>query len=159
MRIRAAAAMGVLAALLAACSTTGSVVTTDISVANTVTLQSPIDPEVATYASKFIAALERQGFKVGETENAHAMQLRLAFNGDPFDTRVAAELWHDGVPILTASATNSGWGTMLAHGAAVENLADSAVTIFEKKLSELRPHLRVVDEPSQQTKKSTTESI
>ena len=159
MRISATAAMAVLAALLAACSSTGSVVTTDITVTNTVTLQSPIDPEVATYAPKFIAALQRQGFKVGATNNVHAMQLRLAFNGNLFDTRVAAELWHDGVPILTASATNSGWGTMIAHGAAVENLADSAVTIFEKKLSELRPHLRIVDEPSQQTKKSTAESI
>jgi hypothetical protein len=46
---------------------------------------------------------------------------------------------------------------MLAHGAAVENLAESAVTIFEKKLSELRPHLRIVEEPGQQPQKSTTE--
>jgi len=94
--------IAVLVALLAGCSSTGSVVTIDITVTNTVTLQSPIDPEVATYAPKFIAVLEKPGFKVGETKNMHAMQLRLAFNGNPFDTRVVAELWYEGVPILTA---------------------------------------------------------
>jgi len=79
------------------------------------------------------------------SNDPHAMELRLDFNGNPFNLRVGAALWHDGVPILTASATNSGWGTALARGSAVKNLADAALTTFDHEFSQLRPHLRIVD--------------
>jgi hypothetical protein len=150
-------AAALVAIVLTACTSTGSVVTTDITVTKTVTLQTPMDPEVAIYAPRFISALEKQGFKVGESKDPHAMQLRLDFNGNLFNTRVAAELWHDGAPILTASATNSGWGTAIAHGEAVENLANAAVAMFGQKLSQLRPHVRIIEEPSEPQKKATTD--
>jgi len=130
--------------LLAGCAATGYVSKGDISVPRTVTIQRDIHPEVAPYVPKFVAILETTGLKVGSSDDKHALELRFDFNGNPFDLRVGASLWQDGVPILTASATNSGWGTALARGSAVQNLADSAAATFEKEISELRPHLRIV---------------
>ena len=131
--------------LLAGCASTGYVTSERISVPRTVTLQSGIDPEVAPYAPRFVSILTAQGLTVGMSNDPHAMELRLDFNGNPFNLRVGAALWHDGVPILTASATNSGWGTALARGSAVKNLADAALTKFEHEFSQLRPHLQIVD--------------
>ena len=130
----------------AACSSTGFVTRSDLSVPRTVRLQTTLDPEVAPYTPRFVAALESHGFRVGKSDNPHALELRLDFNGNVFNMRVAAGLWHDGVPILTASATNSGWGTALARGSAVGTLADSAATNFEKELQQLVPHLRVTED-------------
>lgn len=137
----------VIALLLASCAATGYVSKGDVSAPRTVTIQKDIDPEVAPYVPKFVAILAAAGLKVGPSDDKHALELRFDFNGNPFNLRVGASLWQDGVPVLTASATNSGWGTALARGAAVQNLADSAAATFEKELSELRPRVRVVDTP------------
>ena len=137
-----------LIALIAACASTGYVITSDLTVPKTVTLANSLDTEVAPYAPRFISILVQHGFTVGTSNDPHAMELRLDFNGNPFNMRVGAALWHDGAPILTASATNSGWGTALARGAAVQNLADSCATKFERELSQLQPHLRIVDQPT-----------
>ena len=131
--------------VLSACASTGYVSTFTISVPKTVTLSTALDPEVAPFAPRFIAILAQHGFVVGNSNDPHAMQLRLDFNGNPFNMRVGAALWHDGAPILTASATNSGWGTALARGSAVQNLADSCATTFERELSQLQPYLRIID--------------
>jgi hypothetical protein len=135
-------------ALIAACASTGYVITSDLTVPKTVTLANPLDTEVAPYAPRFIAILVQHGFAVGTSNDPHAIELRLDFNGNPFNMRVGAALWHDGAPILTASATNSGWGTALARGTAVQNLVDSCATKFERELSQLQPHLRIVDQPT-----------
>jgi len=137
-----------LIALIAACASTGYVITSDLTVPKTVTLANSLDTEVAPYAPRFISILVQHGFAVGTSNDPHAMELRLDFNGNPFNMRVGAALWHDGAPILTASATNSGWGTALARGTAVQNLADSCATKFERELSQLQPHLRIVDQPT-----------
>ena len=68
----------------------------------------------------------------------------MEFNGNPFNLRVSASLWREGIPILTASATNSGWGTALARGSAVESLADSAVSTFQSELTGLMSHTEIV---------------
>ena len=135
-------------ALTAACASTGYVITSDLTVPKTVTLANSLDTEVAPYAPRFISILVQHGFAVGTSNDPHAMELRLDFNGNPFTMRVGAALWHDGAPILTASATNSGWGTALARGTAVQNLADSCATKFDRELSQLQPHLRIVDQPT-----------
>jgi hypothetical protein len=135
-------------AFMAACASTGYVTTSDLTVPKTVTLANSLDPEVAPYAPRFISILVQHGFVVGTSNDPHAMELRLDFNGNLFNMRVGAALWHDGAPILTASATNPGWGTLLARGAAVQNLADSCATKFERELSRLQPHLRIVDQPT-----------
>jgi hypothetical protein len=38
--------------------------------------------------------------------------------------------------------------TALARGTKVKNLADSCATNFERELSQLQPHLRIVDQPT-----------
>jgi len=142
------AVFGSVVALIAACASTGYVTTSNLTVPRTVTLASSLDPEVAPYAPRFISILGQHGFAVGSSNDPHAMELRLDFNGNPFNMRVGAALWHDAVPILTASATNSGWGTALARGTAVQNLADSCAVKFERELSQLQPHLRIADQPT-----------
>jgi hypothetical protein len=107
--------------LIAACASTGYVSTSDFSVPKTVILSSSLDPEVAPYAPRFIAILAQHGFAVATSNDPHAMELRLDFNGNPFNMRVGVTLWHDGARILTTSATNSGWGTALARASAVQN--------------------------------------
>lgn len=72
------------------------------------------------------------------------MDLVFEFNGNPFNLRVSAGLWREGVPILTASSTNSGWGTALARGSAVNSLADSAVSTFQSELTSLMARTEIV---------------
>jgi hypothetical protein len=58
--------------------------------------------------------------------------LKVDFNPDVFGMRVSAELIHEGIPVLTAGATNAGWGALIARGAAAENLAESAAKNFDE---------------------------
>lgn len=66
------------------------------------------------------------------------------FEGHPFNLRVSVGLWREGIPILTASATNPGWGTILARGSAVKSLVDSAVSKFESELRALIERIEIV---------------
>ena len=58
--------------------------------------------------------------------------------------RVSAALWQNGIPIVTADAANSGFGTVLARGTALQNLVNSAAAEFASQLRKLAPSLRVV---------------
>ena len=92
----------------------------------------------------YVEALQAKGFTVGKTEDPRALELVFEFNGNPFNLRVSAGLWRQGIPVLTGSATNSGWGTALARGAAVNSLADKSVAQFKTELDMFASRVQIV---------------
>lgn len=93
---------------------------------------------------RFVALLESKGFAVGETSDPRALELRLEHNDSVMNLSVSASLWRQGVPVLSASATNSGWGTAIARGGALNSLAEKAAEQFDEQLSDLSSRTQVV---------------
>jgi hypothetical protein len=135
-------ALFLAATISASCSTTGLVTSGSLVVPRTISVAPDVHPEIAPYVPEFVDALKAQGFRVGETSDPDALLLRFEFNPNPFNLRVAASLVHRGVPVLTTSATNPGWGTALARGIAVNGRAEAAVENFRGELSKLMPHIQ-----------------
>ena len=129
---------------MSSCSSTGYSTKTNLVVPETIRSPNKIPPELVQYLPRFADILQKEGFSIGQTEDPRALDLVMEFNGNPFNLRVSASLWREGIPILTASATNSGWGTALARGSAVESLADSAVSTFQSELTGLMSHTEIV---------------
>ncbi len=129
---------------LGACSTTGYTSQSRLLAPRTIRAPKDIDPEIVPYVPRFVEALERAGFRVGNTKNPNALDLKFDFNGNPFNLRVSAGLWREGIPVLSASATNSGWGTALARGGAVNTLADLTLTKFKADLADLMTRIQIV---------------
>ena len=138
-----------LALLCAGCSTTGSVTPASVVAPKTVRPPVTVAAEVVPYLPGFVTALNESGFLVGPTNDPNAIDLRLEFNPNPFNLRVSASMWQRGVPLLTSSATNSGWGTAMARGVAVNGRADAPLEMFRSGLSELRARLTIVADQSQ----------
>jgi hypothetical protein len=134
---------------LMGCSSTGYSTKTSLVAPKTIRSPVNIPPELAPYAPRFVAMLEENGFTVGRTEDRRALELMFDFNGNPFNLRVSVGLWREGVPILSASATNSGWGTALARGPAVSSLADSSAAKFEIELKNLISRTQIVPDMQQ----------
>lgn len=133
-----------LALVLAACSSTGYSTKEYLSVPKTVRAPASIPPELVPYVPMYVEALQAKGFTVGKTEDPRALELVFEFNGNPFNLRVSAGLWRQGIPVLTGSATNSGWGTALARGAAVNSLADKSVAQFKTELDMFASRVQIV---------------
>lgn len=130
--------------LLSGCSSTGTASKSLLVAPHTVQAPQNVHPEVAPYVPNFVEALEAAGFDVGITTDPNALQLKIEFNPNVFNIRVAASLIQRGVPVLTASATNPGWGTALARGVAVNGRAEAALESFKEQLTELSPRLKIV---------------
>lgn len=129
---------------LIGCSSTGFSTKTSLVVPKTIRSPANIPPELVPYVPRFVAILQQNGFAVGRTQDPRALDFVLEFNGNPFNLRVSAGLWREGIPILSASAANSGWGVALARGSAVNSRADSAVSTFESELRNLMAYIQIV---------------
>jgi len=98
--------------------------------------------------ARFVEALQAHGFLVGKTDDPRALDLVFEFNRNPYDLRVSPALWSQGIPVLTGSATNPGWGTALARGSAVASLAYNASRKSEGELIGFVSHIPVVPDRS-----------
>ena len=134
--------VSLVAALVAACSTTGYSTKAGRSAPSLVRAADTIPPEVVPYVPRFVEALEERGFTVGKTTDPDALELKFEFNPNPHNLRVTASLWQHGLPVLTASAMNPGWGTILARGNAVNSLAEKSLVLFKGELGKLAPAAR-----------------
>ena len=134
---------------LMGCSSTGYSSNTDLVAPKTIRSPARIPPELVPYVPRFVELLQQRGFAVGRTEDPRALELVLEFNGNPFNLRVSVGLWREGIPVLSASATNSGWGTALARGSAVNSLANSAASKFEAELKSLMTRTEIVPNAQQ----------
>lgn len=133
-----------ISVLVASCSSTGHTIDSKIVVPKTVRMATSIHPEIVAYVPEFVDALKAVGLDVGETANPDALELKFEFNPNPFNIRVAASLWQRGLPVLSASATNPGWGTALARGSSVDGRAEAALESFKEQLAELAPRMTIV---------------
>ncbi|HEX4954047.1 MAG TPA: PEGA domain-containing protein [Thermoanaerobaculia bacterium] len=133
----------VLLVPLLACSSTSYSIKETIVVPREVRPPQLVPPDLTPYVPRFIDVLQDAGFSVQQTDDPRALQLWLNFDPDPWNMRVTVSLVRDGAPILTAEARNAGWGNMLAQGASVKNLADSALTQFSSELKQVRLTLRI----------------
>ena len=130
-----------LLALVASCSSTGFSTTTPLIVPRTVLPPTNVHPEVAPYVPQFIDALQSAGFVMGQTTDPDALSLQVEFNPNPFNIRVSTLLVQRGIPVLSASATNPGWGTAIARGVAVNGRAEAAIEDFRLQLAKLMPRV------------------
>lgn len=111
---------------------------------------------------ELVGMLQSVGLSVGQTEDPEALELQLNYNPNPFNLRVSASLLHDGVPVLRASSTNTGWGTLLARGAAVNGRAQAMLNAFEDELEDLAPRITIRPDASsapEDTPLSTREKL
>lgn len=143
MDIRYALIVLLLVSLVASCSTTGYSTRQTMVVPRTVAPPTNVHPEVLPYVPEFVDALQRAGFTFGPTTDPDALSLQVEFNPNPLNIRVSASLIQHGVPILSTSATNSGWGTVLARGSAVNSRAEAAVADFRTELNKLMSHVSI----------------
>jgi S1-C subfamily serine protease len=133
---------------LSGCSSVGYSTSKRISAPKVVKAPSSVPGQLTSYLPRFTDALEKHGFTVGQTDDPQALQLKLAFNRNPFNLQVKAYLWQNGTVVLSAEATNSGWGTALARGAAVEALVDNAVEDFTEQLKKIAKNIEFIPEKS-----------
>ena len=129
---------------IVSCSSTGYVTKSNLVVPKTIKSPDNIPPAIVPYVPKFVDLLQEEGFSVGKTDDPRALNLVFEYNPNPFNLTVSVGLWRQGIPVLSASATNSGWGTVIAHGSAVNSLAESAAEEFEKKLKQFITHTKIV---------------
>jgi hypothetical protein len=133
-----------LVAAMAGCSSAGYSTKSSLVVPKTIRTPANIPPEVVPYVPRYIEALQAKGFAVGKTNDPRALDLVFEFNGNPFNLRVSAGLWNQGIPVLTGSATNPGWGAAIARGAAVNSLADKSVNQFTTELESFASRVKIV---------------
>lgn len=139
-----------LGVLISSCSTTGFSTKGSLVVPRVVVAPTNVHPEVAPYVLEFVDALQTAGFTVGTTSDPDALSLKVEFNPNPFNIRVSASLAQHGVPVLSVSATNPGWGTAIARGVAVNGRAEAAVEDFRAELAKLMPHVKFKPDESRQ---------
>ena len=137
-----------MAMFVAACSSSSHSVARAVTAPRTVNPPSSTHPDIAPYLPRFISAVEALGFRVARTDDPSALQLRVDFNPSVMNMRVSAALWQNGVPIVTADAANSGWGTALARGTAVQNLVESAAKAFQVELRKMSSSLHIEEDKS-----------
>jgi hypothetical protein len=56
-------------------------------------------------------------------------------NAGVWNVQCTINLQQRGVPLISASNLNPGWGNWLARSASIEIVADSAIREFDKKLA------------------------
>lgn len=132
--------------LVTACSSSGNIVSRPVTAPRTVNPPESVHPDLAPYLPIFISAVEALGFHVATTTDPRALQLKIGFNPSVMNMRVSAALWQNAAPIVTADAANSGWGTALARGSALQNLVDSAANAFRTQLHKMSSSLQIVDD-------------
>ena len=129
---------------LTSCSSTGQTIKQSVVAPKTIRSPSSIPPGLVPYVPSFVASLESKGFIVGSTSDPRALELRFEHNDSVMNLSVSASLWRQGVPVLSASSTNSGWGTAIARGGALNSLAQKTLREFDSQLTELSPRLQIV---------------
>jgi len=147
--VRALLVAAVFAFGVMGCSTAGYLTKSHLVVPKTIRAPATIPPELVPHVPRFVESLQARGFSVGKTDDRRALDLVFEFNGNPFNLRVSAGLWNQGVPVLTASATNSGWGTAIARGTAVSSLAGKAGNQFDSQLAVLASRTQIVPDAPQ----------
>ena len=135
-----------LVATLAGCSSTGYSTKSNLVVPKTIRAPADIPVEVVPYVPRYVEALQAKGFAVGRTNDPRALDLVFDFSANPFNLRIAAGLWNQGIPVLTGSATNPGWGSVIARGAALNSLADTSIQQFTTELESFTSRVKIVSD-------------
>ena len=100
--------------------------------------------DIGVFDQKYLPAvartLERNGLKVVTKKSGpNVLMCKLAIDqSNLFGYRVHVSLWDGPDIIFVAEAKNSGWGTLLASDAAVQNLLSSALDELDKELQRNR---------------------
>ena len=135
--------MSLLVIGLNGCSSTGYSTRANLVLPKTIRSPANIPPALIPHAARFVAILEQNGFAVGRTQDPRALDLTFELTG-VFTISASTSLWREGIPVLSASASNSGVGTGIARGPAINALADSVVSTFESELKSLMSHAQIV---------------
>ena len=120
-----------------ACSTTGTVTTSEITAPPIVQAPGVVNPEVAGYVERLFSPLAARGFQLGSTADRDALRFIVLFNPNVFNTQVTVKLRQHGATVLQVQASNAGWGTGIARPAAISNLVESAVAKFDEELKKI----------------------
>lgn len=141
----------VLGVLFTGCATNthSSAVEGKFFVPSTITLSKDVQPELKQYVVRFEQDLEYYGFRIGDTSDPQAFQLRLEYTGEASDAKVAAYLLQDGKPVIEASATPRtwapwDWGSLPSNkDELIAGLANNAAKEFDGRLREFMSQVRV----------------
>lgn len=142
----------ILMCTFAGCSTlsSGSNAAAEYSVPQVVAPPDAVPPELEPYEPRFEEMLVYRGFKVGATTDPHALQLKLEYDGDPANAKVAAYLIQDGKPVVTAASVPNAaaaWHWFSGKDDVVQRLADNAINQFDDQLDAYTKHIQIVKAP------------
>ena len=135
--LRALCAVGAVAALLAACSSTGDFNrNVDLTKYHAVYVSKNISVFDQRYLPPVLSALRQDGFKIVDTaESPDTLTLKFATDTANLNHyRVAIQLWTKDQVAIDAEAKNSGWGNLLASDSAVRDLVSRAVAQMQKQI-------------------------
>jgi hypothetical protein len=101
----------------------------------TVSVSAPAGSSSALYLPKLVAVLRKHGFTVVGKGQPAEYSAELEMNAGVWNVQCTINLLQRGVPLISASNLNPGWGNWLARGASISVVADAAIREFDKKLS------------------------
>ena len=101
----------------------------------TVSVSAPAGSSSALYLPKLVAVLRKHGFTVVATGQKAEYSAEFEMNAGVWNVQCTINLLQRGVPVISASNLNPGWGNWLARGASINVVADAAIREFDKKLS------------------------
>jgi hypothetical protein len=125
----------IVTALLLGCTSTSSGTFSGSAHGATVSVFAPAGSSSALYLPKLVAVLRKHGFTVVGSGQKAEYSAELEMNAGVWNVQCTINLLQRGVPVVSASNLNPGWGNWIARGASINVVADSVIREFDKKLS------------------------
>lgn len=117
------------------CSTTKQTPAPHIVAPVTVRGSSSVPKELAPYLPLYVAALRRNGFSFGDTNDPRALELALTFEDLSSHIKLSATLNRNGTPILGVFIANNVEGRPQPLESEIDSLTNTLARNFEHQLS------------------------
>jgi hypothetical protein len=125
----------IVRAFLLGCTSTSSGTFSGSAHGATVSVSAPAGSSSALYLPKLVAVLRKHDFTVVGSGQKAEYSAELEMNAGVWNVQCTINLLQRGVPVVSASNLNPGWGNWIARGASINVVADSVIREFDKKLS------------------------
>ena len=116
-----------------------------IIVAQTVRQPIALDSRLAPQYHLFVSVLEASGFKVGQTDDPRALDLKVGVDRNPSVANVVASLWHNEMKLFSVRATPGGNEST----GRFEPMTQRAAQKFESQLRKIRGSIVIMEDTHQ----------
>jgi hypothetical protein len=124
--------IAIIGALISSCASSGTGRLSSTP-AKTVFIRPGTSDRVAEYVPELASQLRSAGFSVVSTPSA-TYEVALNLNSGGTDLSCSIVMYERGVPVVSGRASNIGFGTWLARGAAYQQVFSAALRQFSKRI-------------------------